>query len=144
DRRGRLRRFSRRAVPAGYRVRPARRWPRRAPPSETRVWRASGSLYHSMRMKRLAIGVVCTLVALTALAQDFFGGFGPRGPFHVYPNIKYDGQFTFVRINYETAPGGYWYRGWPAWAHGYPIAEQNLMRIMSEVSFLSPHMEEIN
>src|SRR5206468_12456737 len=41
-------------------------------------------------------------------------------------------------------PGGYWYRGWPAWAHGYPIAEQNLMRIVNEVSYLEPHSEEIN
>jgi hypothetical protein len=26
------------------------------------------------------------------------------------------------------------WRGLPAWAHGYPVAESNLMRIMSEVS----------
>src|SRR6185503_2919067 len=45
-------------------------------------------------------------------------------------------RFTFVRVRYETGPGGYWYRGLPAWAHGYPMAEQNLMRIMNEVSFL--------
>ena len=25
-------------------------------------------------------------------------------------NQPYDGRFTFVRVNYETAPGGYWYR----------------------------------
>ena len=43
-----------------------------------------------------------------------------------------------------TAPGGYWYGGWPAWAHGYPLAEQNLMRIMNEVSYLDPHIDDIN
>jgi hypothetical protein len=59
-------------------------------------------------------------------------------------NIPYDGRFTFVRLNYTTAPGGYFYRGEPAWAHGYPLAEQNLMAIMSEVSFLGPHIREIN
>jgi hypothetical protein len=42
---------------------------------------------------------------------------------------RYDGRFTFVRVNYETASGGYWYRGWPAWAHGYPVAEQNLVGV---------------
>ena len=87
----------------------------------------------------LAIGGL--LVAAAAAIAQF--GFA-RGPFHEYPNIPYDGRFTFVRLKYTTAPGGYWYGGWPAWGHGYPLAEQNLMRIMNEVSFLNPHTEEIN
>jgi len=82
-------------------------------------------------------------VLLTAGAAVAQFGFA-RGPFHEYPNIAYDGRFTFVRLKYTTAPGGYWYGGWPAWGHGYPLAEQNLMRIMNEVSFLNPHTEEIN
>ena len=89
----------------------------------------------------LAAGCLCLLLAATALAQ--FGG-GPRGPFVVRPNIPYDGRFTFVRLKYTTAPGGYWYGGWPAWGHGHPLSEQNLMRIMNEVSYLNPHTEEIN
>ena len=80
------------------------------------------------------------LIAAAALAQ--FGG--PRGRFALRRNIGYDGRFTFVRLNYTTAPGGYWYRGEPAWAHGYPLAEQNLMSIMNEVSYLGAHVEEIN
>ena len=47
-------------------------------------------------------------------------------------------------MKYTTAPGGYWYGGWPAWGHGYPLAEQNLMNIMNEVSYLGPHIDEIN
>ena len=90
--------------------------------------------------RALATASLVTLVAASALAQ--FGG--PRGPFHEYPNAAYDGRFTFVRMKYTTAPGGYWYGGWPAWGHGYPIAEQNLMKIMNEVSFLNPHVDDIN
>jgi len=87
------------------------------------------------------------LVALAALAQrrfdDFgFGGFRGREP--EIRNIPYDGQFTFVRIKYDTAPGGYWAGGRPSWVHGYPIAEENLMRIMTDVSFLNPHVDEAN
>jgi hypothetical protein len=93
-----------------------------------------------IRARVLACVGALLLMAISALAQ--FGG--PRGPFHERPNIPYDGQFTFVRLKYTTAPGGYWYGGWPAWGHGYPLAEQNLMRIMNEVSGLSPHVEEIN
>jgi len=48
-----------------------------------------------------------------------------------------------VRLKYTTAPGGFWYGGWPAWGHGYPLAEQNLMKIMNELSFLNPHTTEI-
>ena len=94
------------------------------------------------RWKHSLAVVVILSITVSALGQDFrFGGGGQRGRFHVMPNVPYDGRFTFVRINYETAPGGYWYRGLPAWAHGYPLAEQNLMKIMNEVSFLNAHEE---
>jgi hypothetical protein len=59
-------------------------------------------------------------------------------------NIKYDGRFTFARLVYTTGPGGYYYRGLPAWAHGYNLAEENLMKIMREVTILRPHIEESN
>jgi hypothetical protein len=92
------------------------------------------------RTRALAGTVAGLLVAVSAVAQ--FGG--PRGPFHERPNVAYDGRFTFVRLKYTTAPGGYWYGGWPAWGHGYPISEQNLMNIMNEVSYLNPHVHEVN
>jgi hypothetical protein len=60
------------------------------------------------------------------------------------PNTPYDGRFTFVRINYDTAPGGFWYRGLPAWSHGYSVSEENLMKIMNEVSFLGANDEKFN
>jgi len=90
------------------------------------------------------------LVALTIVAATAIGAFAQRRgfggrfvPFTVEPNTPYDGRFTFVRVKYETAPGGYWWRGLPSWAHGYPLAEANLMKIMNEVSSLGAH-EEIN
>jgi hypothetical protein len=85
--------------------------------------------------------VMLGVAALSAFAQ--FRGFGRFVPYQIPPNTKYDGRFTFVRVKYETAPGGYWWRGQPSWAHGYPTAEQNLMRIMNEVSYLNAH-DEIN
>jgi hypothetical protein len=89
--------------------------------------------------------LIATCVSVAAFAQrGGFGFGGPRGPLRVMPNTRYDGRFTFVRANYTTAPGGYWYGGWPAWAHGYPLAEQNLMKIMNELSLLGAHDEEIN
>jgi Domain of unknown function (DUF4159) len=93
-----------------------------------------------LRLRALAGTAAGLLVVVSALAQ--FGG--PRGPFHERPNVAYDGRFTFVRLKYTTAPGGYWYGGWPAWGHGYPISEQNLMNIMNEVSYLNAHVDEVN
>jgi hypothetical protein len=99
------------------------------------------------RRRRVAAIACASLISLAAalLAQREFGDYGfQRGRLQVQPNIPYDGRFTFVRISYETAPGGYWAGGRPSWSHGYPLAERNLMKIMNEVSYLGAHDEEIN
>jgi hypothetical protein len=67
-----------------------------------------------------------------------------RAPAPIEANAPYDGRFTFVRVNYTTLPGGYWYQGQPAWSHGYPVAERNLMRIMNAISTLVPHVDKVN
>ena len=106
-------------------------------------WSVARSPARSMRRLRIVgIGALIALTAVSALAQFGFGG--GRGRFVVRPNTPYDGRFTFVRVKYQTAPGGFWYSGWPAWGHGYPLSEQNLMNIMSSVSYLGPHIQEIN
>ena len=99
------------------------------------------------RPRSLIVGSMMSLAAAAALAQvGGLGGFGfgGRARVQLQPNARYDGRFTFVRVNYESAPGGYWYRGLPAWAHGYPMAEQNLMKIMNELSYLGANEEEFN
>jgi Domain of unknown function (DUF4159) len=88
-----------------------------------------------------AAGIACLCLAVASLAvaqrrRDFGGGFFGRFRQEILPNAPYDGRFTFVRVNYESTPDGYWYGGQPAWAHGYPVAEGNLIKIMNEVSYL--------
>src|SRR6185369_14859152 len=94
--------------------------------------------------RRWAIFVLTAIasLAVAASAQEFFGGEGGHEP-EVH-NIPYDGRFTFARARYATGPGGWYYRGLPAWAHGYPNAEQNLMKIMNELSNFRPHITEDN
>jgi hypothetical protein len=103
------------------------------------------------RLAVLAMGVAVVLgLSAVAFAQRQrgrrgFGGFtGSRQLRGQEPNAPYDGRFTFVRINYDTAPGGFWYRGLPAWSHGYPISEENLMKIMNEVSYLGADDQHFN
>jgi hypothetical protein len=90
------------------------------------------------------VAAIAALVVLggaaRAAGQRFFRS-RQRNP--TIRNVPYNGQFTFVRVHYTHWEGGDWYQGLPAWSHGYPLAEQNLMRIMNEVSFLNAH-EEIN
>jgi uncharacterized protein DUF4159 len=91
-------------------------------------------------------GFVCLCLIAASLALAQFGGGRFRGRIRqeILPNAPYDGRFTFVRVNYESTPDGYWYGGQPAWAHGYPIAEENLMKIMNEISFIGARDAEIN
>jgi hypothetical protein len=88
-----------------------------------------------------AAGVLCATIA--AAQRDFFFERDPP-----VKNAPYDGRFTFARLKYTTGPGGYYYCGLPAWAHGYlscrggTRAEQSLMRILNEISYLNPHIED--
>src|SRR5215831_18058854 len=99
----------------------------------------------TFRWVRAGTAAVAALVvlagAMLAAAQRSIFRSRQRNP--TIRNVPYNGQFTFVRVNYTHWDGGDWYLGLPAWAHGYPLAEQNLMRIMNEVSFLGARSEEI-
>lgn len=92
--------------------------------------------------------VLATLALLLAasglvLAQRWPRGFDAlRAPLSADSKVPYDGRFAFVRVTYETLPGGYWYRGQPAWSHGYPESERNLMQIIQSVTSLRPHVTE--
>jgi Domain of unknown function (DUF4159) len=83
--------------------------------------------------------VLCVAAVAAAQRRRFFYGWD-----ETVKNIPYDGRFTFVRVRYTPAPGGYWAGGRPSWVHGYPLAEQNLMRIMNEISYLNAHDNDIN
>ena len=64
-----------------------------------------------MPLRRVTIWVVSLIVAvpLLAVAQRGFFGF-QRGR---YPNVVYDGRFTFVRAEY--AQYGSWAADYPTW-----------------------------
>jgi hypothetical protein len=88
----------------------------------------------------VTLAVLLSLVAPSAAQRRrFFYGWD-----ETVRNAPYDAKFTFVRVRYRPTPGGYWAGGMPSWVHGYPLAEQNLMKIMKEISLLDAHVDDIN
>jgi hypothetical protein len=85
----------------------------------------------------LTLGAVVALGA-TMLAQRF--GFMAYEP--AVDNPRYDGRFALARLRFTTGPGGYYYNNLPAWAHGYPKAEHNLMQILTAISGVRAHIDE--
>lgn len=88
-------------------------------------------------------GVVALLggVGLAQFGGQFRGG-GRRGAETILPNTPYDGRFTFIRLRYGPATA-YAAQSVP-WSHDYPTGERNFMRILNELTFLAPHVEETN
>lgn len=93
----------------------------------------------------IALGTVIVTAAALLAQQEFFRGFGRRGRGEergIEPtNTAYDGRFVFVRLRYNVGfRGGR--GGWDApWAHDYPRADRNFMKILKEITYVSPCME---
>jgi len=95
----------------------------------------------ALRLSTLGVTLLLllALASVAAAQRRFFYGWD-----ETVKNVPYDGRFTFARVRYTPAPGGTWAGGRPSWVHGYPLAEQNLMRIMKEVSLLDAHTDDMN
>jgi hypothetical protein len=97
------------------------------------------------RWAAVIFSLVVMFIAAPVVAQRL-GWSVQREP--LVTNPPYDGRFTFARLRYTTGPGGYYYGGLPAWAHGYwsvrggERAEDNLMKILREISYLGPRVGE--
>jgi len=96
-------------------------------------------------VNRIAVAAAATLllalVTSTAQAQRGFGGYRGRAE-PVLPNTPYDGRFTFVRLRY--GPSTQYVSQRIPWSHDYPTGERHFMKILNELSYLNPHIEETN
>jgi hypothetical protein len=95
------------------------------------------------RLATLAL-IVCATAAAAFAQRRFSEGRFPEGARQAIQNIPYDGRFTFVRVRYTPAPGSYWSWYGPSWAHGFPISEQNLNKILKEICLIDVHVDDIN
>jgi Domain of unknown function (DUF4159) len=100
-------------------------------------------------MRRLIVPLVATTLVATfavgAVAQRRWSSSPIEVPIDKAP--AYDGRFVFARLKFTTGPGGYYFRGLPAWAHGYIStqdgrrAEVNLAKILNSVTNMNPHVD---
>ncbi len=90
-----------------------------------------------MKRRGPALAVV---VLLVGGAMASIGGSAVADPVGG-PN-RHDGRFVFARIRYTDgyAGGGFAYRQDLPWAHDYPTAERNLMRILESITLVDPYM----
>jgi hypothetical protein len=89
----------------------------------------------------VSVLVVLTVFVPLAIAAQRGGGFFGGGRTSGYPNVEYDGQFTFARIRYRPVLGR---RGGSGWAADYPLMERNLTAMMAELTSVAPHTEGSN
>jgi hypothetical protein len=81
--------------------------------------------------------VVATLAVTLAVA---IGAAAQRRPGWGRSEPAYDGRFTFVRLRWQSAGGGR--RGMSdAWNHDYPRAEDNLMTLLKDLTFIDTNRE---
>ena len=74
-------------------------------------------------------GLLLAAVPLAAAAQVGFG-FGLR-----YRNAPYDGRLAILRARYQAYPG---------WAYDYPAMENNLARVLHDITTIRPNLEAAN
>ena len=95
---------------------------------------------------RLVLATAAVVVLAAGLAHGQFGrNRGGREQIDLSGAgaLPYDGKFTFARLQYTSGGGifgGRFRRGGGAgWAHDYPRAERNFMKILKEITSLDPY-----
>ena len=93
------------------------------------------------RRAPFALLIASLFMTVQPATAQFGRNRGYVAPPPMIPSVKYDGRFTFARLSFVTSPGGYYYNGMPAWAHGYNLAERNLLQILNSLSTVGPRLE---
>jgi hypothetical protein len=84
--------------------------------------------------------------AAVAAQEGFLGRGRSRPPVSYESRAEYDGRFSFTRIRYgsasELASGRF--RREPMWAHDFPRADFNFLKILGELTFVASFVDQGN
>ena len=107
--------------------------------------RSNGIATSTARLALIALGAAA-VCALGAPHPPFDPGPGQEfGLGQEFDNVPYDARYTFVRVRVRSSTGGCrgFGRGFrgrqPPWAHDFPHADRNFVKILDEVTFSNPH-----
>lgn len=78
------------------------------------------------------------LVTATAAAAQRFRVMGDAT---VEPNPSYDGRYAFVRLRYAGEDWACMSNEGPGWHHDYPVADRNLMKIVTQLTTLDARVD---
>lgn len=98
-------------------------------------------------MRKILLGVIVAAAAAAGAAAAQEGFFQRRTPQNYDSvNIGYDGRLAFVRLRYAAGFSGFGRRGGRElpWAHDYPTADVHMMKIVSELTTVGPHVDGSN
>lgn len=98
-------------------------------------------------MRKILLGVIVAAAAAAGAAAAQEGFFQRRAPQNYDSvNIGYDGRLAFVRLRYAAGFSGFGRRGGRElpWAHDYPTADVHMMKIVSELTTVGPHVDGSN
>ena len=101
-----------------------------------------------LSVRSLVVVTIGLLSALDIAGAQRRRGFGQYfgGPDELYAppayhgNVPYDGRFTFARIMYRGFE--HFTQEGPGWSHDYPDAEENLTKILRDVTAIRPFVEQ--
>ena len=96
---------------------------------------------------RYPLFVLRCLILATALVPVLAAqGRNDRDATYTIDNVGYDGRFSFVRLRFDPIGGDAGFGGRPdlKWDHDYPRGERNLMKIISELTTVRPHLVKSN
>jgi hypothetical protein len=92
----------------------------------------------------LVIGMALCIVSPLAAQSRRFRGENYQRPDYDEFNVQYDGRFTFVRIRYTPLSDSWGRPGDLKWDHDYPRAERHLVKILDEITDVSPVLSGSN
>ena len=93
--------------------------------------------------------LISRLVRIRRWQQDGWFGRGERrrAPAIDISSAEYDGRFSFVRLRYGGGGGlaaGRFIRREPPWAHDFPRADFNFLKILGELTFVRSFVDQGN
>ena len=108
----------------------------------TPSWRGLRRVRPRLSIVALA-GVAGAALAVGVANAGSVAARSPSPSYQEFGNVPYDARYTFVRVRFSMGGRGGFGRGFrgrqPPWAHDFPHADRNFVKILDEVTLSNPN-----